>query len=273
MKFQKKFLVVALTLAGVALQSQATLYTLTDGDSSVKVNDATGSGSTYDWTIGGVNQLANQWLYYRIGATGPEYAIDSLSAPMSVLDLDGKGLTTTYSNSTIGLSIVVYFKLTDSINPGQSQFDLNVAVNNLSGASQLVNLFQYSDYNLGGDSSDQSGLFTTIRNYFQTDGAWKLAETATATGTGITVNRAVVTDGSILTSLADLNPTTLAGPISVGAGDITYAFEWSKTLAAGGTFQVSKLQGIVPEPCAGSLILSGIIAMGFRSWRRAAKRS
>ena len=267
-------ILAGLLLAGLAFEGRATIYTLTDGDSAVLVNDASGSGSAYNWTVGGVNQLNNQWFYYRIGSGAQEYAIDSISAPTSILDLNGKGLTTTYANGTI--SVQVYFSLVDSLNPGESHFNQVVTVNNLSGASMSLNLFQYSDYNLGGDPNDQSAQFYLsggkYRNLVQTDGGWTLTETVNPPiSPSTTVLVAAVSDGSILTSLTDGSVTTLPNDTSEGPGDITYAFQWQSTIATGGSLQLSKLQGVVlvPEPSSLVLISLGgcfIIGMLRRRW-------
>jgi len=275
MSFVKKVpqLVVVLSLACVAFQSEATIYTLTDGADSVKINDASGSGRAYDWTIGGVNQLSQQWFYYRLGSGGPEYPIDSISAPTSSLDSNNRILTTTYANSTI--SVTVVFKLSDTANAGQSQFDQDITVNNLSGVAQTLHFFQYSDYDLGGNASDQSALFSLVggkyRKVIQTDGSWKLEEMVTPTSSALTTFLVEASSGTLLTSLTDANTTTLPNDISEGPGDISYAFQFQWALAASGTgstFQLSKLQGIVPEPSSLALISMGGFILGWMKRRR-----
>jgi hypothetical protein len=264
---------VASLLLGLALQSQGTIYTLTEGDSSVKVNDASGGGQAYDWTVGGVNQLFFQWYYYRLGNSGPEYAIDSIDAtPTSVLDPNGRKLTTTYANSTISVEVV--FELVDGISSGVSAFNHEVTVNNLSGVATNLSFFQYSDYDLGGGTPDQSVNFFAAGGKFykaiQTDGAWVLTETVLSNpSVGTTVRAEAALYNSTLTSLTDLNTTTLNNVTTAGPGDITYAFQWSRSLAAGGSFQLSKLQGIVPEPS--SISLMGVAMVLWGLVRRRAK--
>lgn len=247
-------IVVALTMAAVAsvAPSNATIFPLIDGDSSVMINDATGSGSAYNWTVGGVNHLNSQWLYYRIGTSGPEAAIDTISGPSSVLN-DPKTLTTTYANSL--LSVQVRFLLADSANPGQSSFNQEVTINNLSLSPMVLNFFQYSDYNLGGDATDSSVNVTAIggkyRKAVQVDGAYTLTEIVNPTP-GATIRTETALFNQTLTSLTDGSTTTLNNDSSEALGNLTYAFQWTYTVAAGGSVQISKLQEItvVPEPTA-----------------------
>ncbi len=251
---------LALLLAGLGARSQASLWTLTDADSSVRVDDVL--GRAYDWTVGGVNQLNQQWFYYRPATTGAEFGIESISAPTSVLT-GSTVLNTTYANASI--SVQVKFSLIDSATPGTSGFNQDVTIINLSGASMNLSFFQYSDYNLGGDAFDNNVLMTKIGGKYgkavQTDGSWRLTETVT--GIGTTVNAEAALFNQTLASLTDGSTTTLNNVDNAGSGDLTYAFQWNKTLAAGATLQVSKLQliEVVPEPSSMALGLLGAAAL------------
>ena len=251
---------LALLLVGLGTRTQATLWTLTDGDSSVKVDDVV--GRAYDWTVGGVNQLNQQWFYYRPATSGAENGIQSISAPNSILS-DPTLLTTTYANASI--SVQVKFTLIDSATPGTSGFNEEITINNLSGAAMNLSFFQYSDYNLGGNAFDQTVLMTQIGPRYgkavQTDGLWQLTETVNGIGTTVRVEAALA--NQTLTSLTDGSTTTLNNVDNAGGGDLTYAFQWDKTLAAGTTLQLSKLQQLqlVPEPSSMALALLGAAAL------------
>ena len=62
---------VALLLTGFVVQSEAQIYTLSQNGSSVQVNlgggGTNGFANVSDWLVDGVNQLNQQWFYYRVG--------------------------------------------------------------------------------------------------------------------------------------------------------------------------------------------------------------
>src|ERR1051326_3583782 len=59
-------------LAGPATQSSmAALFTLTDDNSVVQFDTAT-QANAFNWFVDGVDQLAQQAFWYRIGNSGPE---------------------------------------------------------------------------------------------------------------------------------------------------------------------------------------------------------
>ena len=64
------FLAVALVK-----RADAVTFTLTDLNSSAQINDASQNGM-FNWTVNGVNQLAQQWFWYRTGSTGGTRARD-----------------------------------------------------------------------------------------------------------------------------------------------------------------------------------------------------
>src|SRR5690348_16726746 len=69
---------------GSVLSSSAQVVTLVDQSSSATVNldgAATpgGLGMT-NWSVGGVNNLAQQWFWYRVGSSGPEQPINTIGS-------------------------------------------------------------------------------------------------------------------------------------------------------------------------------------------------
>lgn len=261
---------VALSCAGVASQSSAAIFTLNDGDSSAKVDDAAvGTGSVYDWTVGGVNHLNHQWFYYRLGGAGFESPVESISAPSSIFNGTDQ-LVTTYANGT--LSVEVTFTLADSLNPGQSAFNEEITINNLTGSPLALSFFQYSDYDLGGDSNDQSVDFSMLgplyRKTIQKGNNVTLTETVNPSPSiGTTVNVEAALFNTTLTRLTDGNVITLDNNPSAGPGNLTYTYEWQRTLQPtgqqGSSFQLSKLQTIIPEPSSFALMSLGAATLCF----------
>jgi len=267
--------IVSLIFAGHVGRTQADVWTLTDGDSFVRVDDV--AGSAYDWTVGTVDHLTHQWFYYRAGGAGFESPINSISAPSSYLN-GANQLVTTYANAM--LSVEVTFTLLDTLNPGESHFNQEVTVNNLSGSPLSLNLFQYSDYDLAGIADNDSvqmfaGSFN-VRYAYQTEpGGQYLTETVNSSPSdgATTIRMEAALFDTTLASLTDASVTTLNNNLMSGPGNTTYTIEWERTLAAqgeqGSSIQLSKLQTVVPEPSSFALFsLAGGTLMLLRSRRQ-----
>ncbi len=72
-------LAVLISVGMVALTSQAYVQTITlaDGNSSALV-DVGSTAGMYNWTVDGVNQLAQQWFWYRTDSVSGESALSTL---------------------------------------------------------------------------------------------------------------------------------------------------------------------------------------------------
>src|SRR5689334_1773810 len=74
---------VLYALAGLIGQYQAQAATgglLTDGNSSIGLSLNSSAGMT-NWLVNGINQLQQQWFWFRVGGGGPEADISTISAP------------------------------------------------------------------------------------------------------------------------------------------------------------------------------------------------
>src|SRR5258707_9537392 len=87
--------VAVILLAGFAASAHATTFTLSDKNSSATIDPSSQNGM-FNWTVNGVNQLAQQWFWYRVGSTGPESSINTLSLlSATASDTNGNGLNDT----------------------------------------------------------------------------------------------------------------------------------------------------------------------------------
>lgn len=252
--------------AGFVVRSEAQIYTLSQNDSTVLI-DAGAQAGVYNWSVDGVNQLAQQWFWYRVGSSGPESSIDSISAVAATQSGVNK-LSTTYANSTI--SVKAAYSL---LAPGNGTATLSelLTVQNTSSASQVYHFFQYSDFDLGGTPGGQSVQFynngsSTYYEVIQTGASGSMTETAIAPGAATSEVQAGFFP-VILNALNDGIPTTLNNTLSAGVGDVTYAYEWDATLSPGASLQISKLL-TVPEPSSLALISSGMFVLALLHRRR-----
>lgn len=97
-------------LLSAQTQAQNTLSNL---NSIADLNLSTSAGM-YNWTVNGVDQLAQQWFWFRVGNSA-ETPINSISAPTITQTL-AKLLTVTYANSWS--SVQISYNLTGNSSPG-----------------------------------------------------------------------------------------------------------------------------------------------------------
>jgi hypothetical protein len=77
-------------------RAQATLVTLSDLNSTVNIDTGSQAG-VYNWTVDGTDHLFQQWFWYRIGSTGPESSIDTLT--QTAITPGTNTLSVTYAGS------------------------------------------------------------------------------------------------------------------------------------------------------------------------------
>jgi hypothetical protein len=271
-------LLLALLLVGLVSSSQAQPYSLTSQNSTLNLDVASGPGGVNDWIVDGVDQLASQWLYFRVGSSGGESPIQAINAnPFASLS-GANGLSVVYSNAQ--WNITVNYTLSGSTTgSGHSGLQETISIKNTSGSSQVMHLYQYSDFDLGGQTGNQSVQFTAdstpgpgMGQYYlvsQTSGAWTVTESVTHGAVPLGSVEAAVFNQT-LASLTDVNPTTLNNSYSAGPDNVTYAYEWDLTIPNGGTRLISKVLTVVPEPSSAALILLGAMAFRAAGRRRAA---
>jgi len=251
----------AILVGGLVSQSQAQIYTLTQNDSSALI-DAGSQAGVYNWSVGGVNQLYQQWFWYRVGSSGPESSIDTIS-PVTETSSGANKATLTYANSTI--SVKTAYTLLAPGN-GTATMSEQITVMNTSGQSQDYHFFQYSDFDLGASPAGQSVQFynngsSVYYEVIQTGAMGSVVETANAPGASSSEVQAGYYP-ALLNALNDGAATTLNNSLSAGPGDVDYAYEWDATLAPGTSLLISKLIS-VPEPSSLALIASGMVALAW----------
>ena len=264
-KVAVSFSVLVVAFAGFDSQTQAQVITFQNLNTSMAVNVTPGSAGMNSWFVDGVNQATAQWVYFRVGAAGPQHPIDFLSSP-TVAASPTNSLDVTYDNGSYSAR-VVYTLTGGAPGSGSSQLSESIIFNNHSGANLDLHLFDYSDFDLGGIDNNQNlqwvhkGVVPPTTNSFsQTMGSLSLTSTVTASSSNPTFYEANAT-GSTLSNLLSGTAYTLNNQASA-FGDVTGALEWDVTLANNGALTISKVVNLqVPEPSVAALLGLGLFLL------------
>lgn len=259
-------------LAGIGMVSAPVhAITLTNRNSTAEIflNNQAG---LQDWTVDGTDYMFQEWSWYRIGTTGPEASIDSLTLtnPGGTLsDDDGDGenesLEANYQGNDFTLDAL--WTLTGGA-PGSGISDIAevVEITNTSASALEFYLFEYTDFDFG-DFTDDDGVFDNINVFRQFD----------ANVQGV-ISQISIDDLNpryeispfplLLNSLNNGSPTTLSNTPSIGTPspveDVTSAWQWRFLIEPGDSVIISKDKQVeespprVPEP--GTVL--GLLAVG-----------
>ncbi len=223
-------------------QSRAGLFTLSD-DNSVAEFDTGNQAGAYSWQVDGVEQLYQQWFWFRVGNTA-ESSLDAL--PIAVegatdANFDGFDDTLFTSYNGPGFTIQVRYGLNGgAVGSNASDMSEQISIHNTSGSNLDFHFFQYTDFDLQGLAGNDTAVFTNPNAVQQASGAYRLTETVV---TPVPNHREIAVYPTTVNNLNDGLPTTLSDtPIGqvLGPADLTWAFQWDVTIAPGGTFQISK---------------------------------
>jgi hypothetical protein len=267
--------VLAVTM-GLAIQSTAQIYTLTDLNSVASINlnpnDPLRPVGMYDWSVGGQNQLAQQWFWYRVG-NAAERSIDWISTPAVSL-IDNRSISIAYNTTTFGVEIN-YLLTGGAVGSRVSDILETIRIRNFGTTPLDMHFFQYSDFNLqGSPNNDVVRLGTNLRGLFneasQHDAGLPAGQGLTETVTTPGANHGELGIGNYtLSRLNDDLPTVLNdGMGAVGPADVTWALQWDLTINPGSSVVISKDKNVyvtvIPEPSTFALLSLGLAAIAFR---------
>jgi hypothetical protein len=266
----KKLRLLGLTLAVALLASasQAAVTPVTMSDlNSVAIVDVDSNAGMFQWTVGGANQLAQQWFWYRIGNGTAVQPINSIGPAVWNQAAGINTLSTTYNNAQLKVSID--YVLTGGT-AGDADIVESISVKNNTGSPLDLHFFQYSDFDLAnnplGDTitiygSPGSGFYQATQTKLIT----QLAETVTSP---FATRAEAAFQAQLLNEflIPGYNLNNNQGP--VGPGDVTWGLQWDMTIGAGATFDIFKDKRLdvtpVPEPTVLGFVALGLAVLVFR---------
>jgi len=258
---------------GVAVSPTGAAITLEDANSTA-VWDLDSSAGQTDWTVDGVDHMTQQWFWYRVGSEGSdrEYSIDTLTrGTPDTMDTNGSGknnlLFVEYTSAAPSFTVSLTFILTGGTDgSGNSDIMEVIKVVNTGSDPLDFHLFQYCDFDLNETPDDDTVRISGGNTANQTDPDHVVTETV---ATFKPDHFAVGEQPDIRNLLEDAAPTTLgddAGPL--GPENVTWAFQWDKTIAAGGSLLISKDKNVTPEPATLGLMGVGLAFAVYARVRR-----
>ncbi len=244
---------------------------------SARAIDITSNGTTatYDPNEGGITSWVtdgsdHMWFYtfaYRL-------ASEPNATPLWEMDYLGD-LTTSDSTSVLyELAGVFQLELTFTVDDAvagdqQALLKTDVSLTNLSGGDLDLSLFQYVDYDVDFDESDDTvEIQDSGAKAVQSDDAVHISETIISPSASH--HQVALFEDDLLGQLLDSNSAfdlnddgSLLGP-----NDVTFAFQWDLSLEDNEIFTLGKDMRVVPEPATMALFVAGLTLVAPRRGRR-----
>jgi hypothetical protein len=270
----------AAAFAALAPSNAVALTELLQDENSTAQFTANAGGSQLQatWTVDNISQLFEQNFYIDVTGTTGNAPVNLAGIAPTAFSATDTNLSGSNNNLFVrwddingsGIRVDIQFSL-DGATAGTGLSDLGeqIDISNFSGQAVAVRFFEYVDFDLdgtiGGDTASSSS--SPVASVEQSDIS-TLSETVVTPGPNLyQIGACCGIEASIL---AGNDLTTSPGvQTSFGPGDASWAFQWNRTIANNGSFQISKDKNIrVPEPATLGLLGIGLSGLGFAARRR-----
>lgn len=257
-------------LISFAVPAGATVITLADRNSTAVIDTGSSAGM-YSWVVDDVEHIFQQWFWYRIGDTGEEFPVNSLTLyDENVIDTNGivdphdDNLSIRYgTKDTLWLDIE--YSLSGGA-PGSHASDImeTITIQNNSGTTLDFHFFQYTDFNLNENANNDVVVMEDRYRVSQSGGLWVASETVVSPEADyIEANYYNATNATLI-KLNDGFATVLNDVPTAGPGNVTWAFQWDLTVASGDTEIITKDKRLylIPEPLTMLAVFGGLLGLG-----------
>jgi hypothetical protein len=250
----------ALLGASASRPALAANVLLSDGNSTATI-DPTSTAGVEDWTINGVNQLNQEWFWFRAGSQKGQSSLNSLGVPS--ITPEGNGATELVYGSSSSLQITVIYSLVGGLDTSKSS-DLGdtIEIANNTSKSMKFSFFQYANFNLGDSTTGQTVTIAGPSDRATVQGnGYQAVTVASPTPSEFEAN---VYPNLLNQISSGSTSATLTDAASTLAGDGEWGYEWTMTLPSCGAEVITVDQAIsgstvsVPEPVSGPIALLGL---------------
>ncbi len=259
----------ALPLVAASGVSQATIYNLSDGNTSSSYDDSSyDSGGLNDWIVDGIDHLYEQEFMLRIDN-------DTKETVLTTADYTLVGSTSTANSLTLnwqlarGLTMGVTYTLVGG-SSGSNTSTITETISISSEFGNTVSLFAYTDFDVNDDNGNDSITMIGSDTLCNSSDGFTACVASSLIPTAYEVDDYDV----LLTKLTDSSADTLSNTgLPYGPDDGTFAFQYDFSLgdAQSVEFQLVKtLTGpaSVPVPAPLSLLGLGFLGLGLGHKKR-----
>lgn len=238
---------------------------LGDANSAVRINTAPGVSLMDLWEVEGVNRLGELDYFYRIGSTGPEARLSTISPLAGFWAVDSNPFSDTRNDTASLLYSVpglVNVELKISLVGGQdgsgwSDVTHQVKISNTSGQLVDFHLFQYANFDFGSGQVGEIGKIFSPGSVMQGDANYQAGVSETVSLCADHWEMGVYP--GLLDSLTDNQTTVLSDNCDPVMGDdLEYVLQWDIDLEPGQSVILAKDMLVIPEPS--SVALLGVIS-------------